>query len=50
MGARFVEDEVEHVHKFQVWRKSFKSEEGDGGSVASVDREVPSSPDPLHNR
>nr|KYP43353.1 hypothetical protein KK1_035200 [Cajanus cajan]KYP74342.1 hypothetical protein KK1_007017 [Cajanus cajan] len=41
--------EVEHTHKFPVWRKSFRHETT-GGSYKTVNREVPSSPDPLHNR
>ncbi|KAF7817892.1 CLE17 protein [Senna tora] len=49
MDARYVEEEMERVHKFQVWRKRFSSQTG-AGSFATVDREVPSSPDPLHNR
>ncbi|KAK7397216.1 hypothetical protein VNO78_18383 [Psophocarpus tetragonolobus] len=48
LGARFVK-EVEHVlNKSALWRKSFKNETN-GDSYATVNRVVPSSPDPLHN-
>ncbi|TKY61485.1 hypothetical protein E2542_SST11336 [Spatholobus suberectus] len=50
LGARYVK-EVEHVlNKYAVWRKSFSSSETNGGSYATANRVVPSSPDPLHNR
>ncbi|KAK7258849.1 hypothetical protein RIF29_24437 [Crotalaria pallida] len=48
LGARHVE-KMEHVHNSEVWRKSSTNEK-DGGSFATLNREVPSSPDPLHNR
>ncbi|RDX82591.1 hypothetical protein CR513_36606, partial [Mucuna pruriens] len=37
------------THTGSVWRKSF-GHETVGGSYNTVNREVPSSPDPLHNR
>lgn len=51
LGARYVQ-EMEHVLNYSpvVWRKSFGNETDDGGSFDTVNREVPSSPDPLHNR
>nr|AFK42688.1 unknown [Lotus japonicus] len=48
LGAEYGK-EVEHVHKFPAWRKSF-SHGTSRGAYAAVKREVPSSPDPLHNR
>ncbi|KAG4908596.1 hypothetical protein AAZX31_20G219600 [Glycine max] len=48
LGARYGK-KVEHTHKFRVWWKSF-SHETARGSYKTVNREVPSSPDPLHNR
>jgi len=50
LGARYVKEEVEHVlNKYEVWRKGFTNETNEG-SYAAVNRVVPSSPDPLHNR
>ena len=49
LGARYGKEVDEHVHKFQVWRKSFTHETPEG-SYETVNREVPTSPDPLHNR
>ncbi|RDY13268.1 hypothetical protein CR513_01855, partial [Mucuna pruriens] len=50
LGARHVKEEVEHVlNKSTAWRKSFTNETN-GSSYATVNRVVPSSPDPLHNR
>jgi len=50
LGARFVKEEMEHVMKnYEVWRKGFANERNEG-SYAAVNRVVPSSPDPLHNR
>nr|KYP71239.1 hypothetical protein KK1_010488 [Cajanus cajan] len=51
LGARLVKEEVEHVLKksSSTWRESFTNETN-GGSYAAVNRVVPSSPDPLHNR
>ncbi|KAK7337796.1 hypothetical protein VNO77_18383 [Canavalia gladiata] len=49
LGARYVKEEAEHVlNKSQVWKRRFMNETN-GGSYVTVNREVPSSPDPLHN-
>ena len=48
LGARYVKEEVE-FNKYEVWRKGFTNETNEG-SYAAVNRVVPSSPDPLHNR
>ncbi|KAG4913936.1 hypothetical protein AAZX31_19G221700 [Glycine max] len=50
LGARYVKEEVEHLlNKSAVWRKSFTNETK-GDFYGTVNRVVPSSPDPLHNR
>ncbi|CAJ1960880.1 unnamed protein product [Sphenostylis stenocarpa] len=49
LGARYVKEEVEHMLNNEVWRKGFINETNEG-SYAAVNRVVPSSPDPLHNR
>lgn len=49
LGARCLK-EVERVHNNSaIWRKNFTNETN-GDSYATVNRVVPSSPDPLHNR
>jgi hypothetical protein len=48
LGARYLNKKVEDLEKTQVWKKgSFVKDEG---FFATVNREVPCSPDPLHNR
>lgn len=47
LGARLLSEKVE-VDKPQVWNRSPIN--GDEGFFATVNREVPSSPDPLHNK
>jgi hypothetical protein len=48
LGARHLKEKVKNLEKPQVWKKSSSAE--DGGIFATVKREVPSCPDPLHNR
>ncbi|KAJ4719479.1 CLAVATA3/ESR-RELATED [Melia azedarach] len=62
LAARYVRDmkEVAENNNRQIWSKSTSSnnptafasaaDSDDGGFVATVNREVPSCPDPLHNR
>ncbi|WVY93126.1 hypothetical protein V8G54_032214 [Vigna mungo] len=45
LDARYVKEEME----YEAWRKGFANETNEG-SYAAVNRVVPSSPDPLHNR
>ena len=51
LGARAVKEELESQAAV-LWRKSLSSTETDGaGSFATGDnRQVPSTPDPIHNR
>ncbi|KAI4301804.1 hypothetical protein L6164_035048 [Bauhinia variegata] len=49
VGARYVKERVMLLDKTPVWTKGF-TDQTDGGSFVTVNREVPSSPDPLHNR
>ncbi|KAK2972487.1 hypothetical protein RJ640_017659 [Escallonia rubra] len=51
LGARYLEDyTLEDGEISESWRKSSTKTPGDEGFVATINREVPSSPDPLHNR
>jgi len=46
----YVKEEVEDVlNKYEVWKIGFTNETNEG-SYAAVNRVVPSSTDPLHNR
>ncbi|XP_054793406.1 uncharacterized protein LOC129302915 [Prosopis cineraria] len=49
LEARHAKEGSEYTIRFQVRKRSFGGEK-DGTSFANVEREVPSSPDPLHNR
>ncbi|KOM52877.1 hypothetical protein LR48_Vigan09g153600 [Vigna angularis] len=50
LGGRYVKEEMEAVqNKYGTGRKGFVNETNEG-SYAAVNRVVPSSPDPLHNR
>lgn len=47
-GARHPKEKVENLEKPQVWKQGSNKEDED--FFATINREVPSSPDPLHNR
>ncbi|KAJ7977985.1 CLAVATA3/ESR-RELATED [Quillaja saponaria] len=47
-GTRYLKIEV-HLEKPPVWKK-ISTNETEEGFFATVNREVPSCPDPLHNR
>ncbi|KAL5783675.1 hypothetical protein ACOSP7_008704 [Xanthoceras sorbifolium] len=63
-GARHLKQMVEQVdikpHDDQIWKESTSNnttsgagdddDDDDKGFVAAINREVPSSPDPLHNK
>lgn len=52
-GARFLLNEkMEDLEKDIVpaWSESSNNTDGDQGFFATINREVPSCPDPLHNR
>ena len=49
LGARYLKEKEENLEKPQVW-SSGSSKDAVEGFFATVDREVPSCPDPLHNR
>ncbi|KAF3454460.1 hypothetical protein FNV43_RR04907 [Rhamnella rubrinervis] len=50
-GARLLTEKVEEVlAKPPVWSKSSENMNGDEGFFATINREVPTCPDPLHNR
>ena len=48
LGARYLKEKMKDMEKQHMWRKNTDS--GDDGFVANTNREVPSCPDPLHNR
>ncbi|KAL6278639.1 hypothetical protein ACE6H2_022240 [Prunus campanulata] len=49
-GARCLNEKVENPEKPQVLQRKSSSNSTDEGFFATINREVPSSPDPLHNR
>ncbi|KAI5326463.1 hypothetical protein L3X38_035537 [Prunus dulcis] len=48
-GARCLNEKVENPEKPQVLQRKSSSISTDEGFFATINREVPSSPDPLHN-
>ncbi|GKV08975.1 hypothetical protein SLE2022_126740 [Rubroshorea leprosula] len=51
LGARNLSEKLEDdAEKSQALKENSKYNNGDEGSFATIDREVPSCPDPLHNR
>lgn len=61
VAARYLKDmqeTAENTNKPQIWNNKTSSNnasapsaaDDDGGFVATINREVPSCPDPLHNR
>ncbi|KAE8660225.1 putative Protein YIPF1 [Hibiscus syriacus] len=52
LGARFlkVEDEEETTTAQRSWKNQQSVDNGTDGFFATINREVPSCPDPLHNK
>ncbi|KAG6646576.1 hypothetical protein I3843_07G016400 [Carya illinoinensis] len=50
LGARNLKEKVENADKSQVLKKSSNNAANDQGFFAASKRQVPSCPDPLHNR
>ncbi|PSS10143.1 CLE43p like [Actinidia chinensis var. chinensis] len=48
LGARNLKEKAEGEESSEIWSKSFNSTSNEG--FFAIDRKVPSSPDPLHNR
>ncbi|CAL9003415.1 unnamed protein product [Prunus brigantina] len=48
-GARYLNEKVENPEKPQVLQRKSFSNSTDEGFFATINRQVPSSPDPLHN-
>lgn len=49
LGARYLKEKVEDMKKSQNWKEGSNADQ-DSGFVARVNREIPSCPDPLHNK
>ncbi|KAG7968552.1 hypothetical protein I3843_08G160100 [Carya illinoinensis] len=49
LGARHPKEKAENLEKTQVSKQGSNTED-DQDFFAAINREVPSSPDPLHNR
>ncbi|KAK9161177.1 hypothetical protein Syun_007518 [Stephania yunnanensis] len=50
LGVRFLKEEMASRREDQVWSTRNNSIAGEGDFMATIHREVPSCPDPLHNR
>lgn len=50
LGARNLKEMVENADKSQVLKKGSNNAANDQGFFAPSNRQVPSCPDPLHNR
>ncbi|KAE8675378.1 putative Protein YIPF1 [Hibiscus syriacus] len=53
LGARFLTEKVEDEEETTTTQRTWKNQSVDNGTdgfFATINREVPSSPDPLHNK